>query len=106
MTAHVDGPVARFGRMVTCIIVAHTNDELHTMADILRVDRLRHQASQLHGSYYHIGSANRQSAVDAGAVLATWRELGCMQMRRRAIGEPGTPNTAEKWLRDSVGRSL
>ncbi|MFH1813400.1 MAG: DUF4031 domain-containing protein [Pseudomonadota bacterium] len=97
MTVYVDDMRARYGRMIMCHMVADTDDELHKMADRIGVQRKWHQ-----GDHYDIALSKRSTALQAGAVAVTMRQLGSMVMRRRATGELGSPTDAEQWLRTRI----
>lgn len=102
MTVYVDDMRASFGRMVMCHMLADTDDELHAMADRIGVARRWHQAPPRHDSHYDIALSKRALAVAAGAVSITWRQAGCMAIRRRKTGQLGDPATAEAWVRDQL----
>lgn len=102
MTVYVDGPITKRAHTEVCVMMADTDAELHAHAVMIKVDERRYLAPPKYDSQYEIGVVNRTKAIEAGAVLVTWRELGCMTMRRRATGELGSPETAEQWCRDQV----
>lgn len=105
MTVYIDGPITKRAHTEVCVMMADTDAELHALAKRIRVDERRYLAPPKHDSQYEIGIANLQKAIAAGAELVTWRELGCMTMRRRATGQPGEPTAAEQWARDQVRSS-
>ena len=106
MTVYVDDmhttPMGQFGRMKMCHMIADSDDELHAMAARIGVARRWHQAPPQHDSHYDICLSKRAQAVAAGAVEITWRQTGCMMMRRRATGELGPPATAVDWVRERI----
>lgn len=97
MTVYVDTMKASYGRMIMCHMIADTDEELHTMADKIGVARRWHQAPPRHDSHYDIALSKKALAIAAGAVEVTWKQLGCMVMRRRNTGELGDPATAVAW---------
>ncbi len=102
MAVYVDSMRAPFGRMVLCHMIADTDDELHQMADRIGVARKWHQAPPAHDSHYDIALVKRKLAVAAGAVWITWKQCGCMNMRRRATGTLGKPEEAEARAREHL----
>jgi len=102
VTVYVDDMRAAFGRMIMCHMIADTEDELHAMAVLIGVARRWHQAPPKHDSHYDIALSKRDIAVMAGASQITWRQCGCMTMRRRATGELGEPQDAEQWARERL----
>ena len=105
MTVYVDDMRARFGRMTMCHMIADTDDELHTMADAIGVARRWHQAPPKHDSHYDIALSKRQLALQFGAVPITWRQCGCMVMKRRKTGLLGHPEEAVEWVRKTYCRT-
>lgn len=81
---------------------ADSDTELHAMATKIGVDRRWHQAPPYHDSHYDIALSKRAIAVAAGAIEITWRQAGCMSVRRRVTGELGNPKHAEDWLRKHI----
>ena len=73
-------------------MIADTEDELHNMADHIRVARRWYQ-----GDHYDICMSKRKAAIAAGAVEITWKQCACMSARQRALGELGSPKEAVKW---------
>ncbi|BEP50552.1 DUF4031 domain-containing protein [Variovorax sp. V116] len=99
MTVYVDNMRAKFGRMVMCHMLADTDDELHTMAASIGIDRKWWQSpAATSGSHYDIALSKRVLAVAAGAVEITWRQAGAMNTRRRVTGALGPAADAEQWL--------
>ena len=98
MIVYVDDMRAKFGRMVTCHMLADTDDELPAMAERIGVARRWHQAPPRHDSHYDIGLSKRALAVQAGAVEITLRKAGAMNIRRRISDQLGTPGEAWEWL--------
>lgn len=99
MTVYVDNMQASFGRMKMCHMLADTDDELHTMAACIGVDRKWWQSpAKTSGSHYDIALSKRALAVRAGAVEITLRQAAAMNARRRVTGQLGTPDEAWDWL--------
>lgn len=98
MTVYVDDMRAPLGRMVMCHMLADTDEELHAMAARIGVARRWHQAPPRHDSHYDIAQSKRKQAISAGAVQITWRQAGCMAIRRRVTGSLGLPADAEAWV--------
>lgn len=69
MSVYVDSPLYAFGRMVMCHMIADTPDELHAMADRIRVARRWFQAPPK-ASFWHydIAKSKRALAIAAGAI--------------------------------------
>lgn len=99
MTVYVDDMSAKYGRMLMFHMVADTDAELHDMAAAIGVARRWHQAPPRHDSHYDIAKGKKQLAHNLGAVAITWRQCGCMCMRRRITGELGPPGEAVDWVR-------
>lgn len=97
---YVDDMRASFGRMVMYHMIADTDEELHALAAKIGVARKWHQAPPRHDSHYDIALSKRALAVAAGATEITWRQAGCMTMRRRSTGSLGQPEDAEQWARE------
>jgi len=102
MTVYVDDMRAPFGRMVMCHMIADSDDELHAMAACIGVARRWHQAPPRHDSHYDIALSKRALALQFGAVAITWRQAGCMTVRRRATGALGDHATAEAWVKEQA----
>lgn len=100
---YVDDMRAKYGRMVMCHMLADTDRELHAMAGRIGVARRWWQAPP-HDSHYDIARSKRTLAVAAGAVEITWKQAGCMNLRRRATGVLGAPRDAEQWARAAFQR--
>lgn len=101
MTVYVDSMRAHFGRMKMCHMLADSDAELHAMAEKIGVARRWHQ-SPGKDSHYDICMSKRVLAVAAGAVEITWRQAGCMSLRRRYCGDLGLPQDAEAWAREHL----
>lgn len=103
MAVYVDDMRAPYGRMVMCHMLADTDDELHAMAARIGVARCWWQSpAKTSGSHYDIALSKRALAVAAGALEITWRQAGCMNMRRKITGSLGDPLSAEAWVRDNL----
>lgn len=91
MTVFVDDMKAPFGRMVMCHMIAHTDAELHAMADRIGIARKWFQ-----GDHYDIALSKRALAVRFGAHQITWRQCGCMAaVVRMGFAMPIDPEMAE-----------
>lgn len=101
MTCYVDDMDAPFGRMIMVHMIADSDDELHAMAAKIGVQRKWHQAPPKHDSHYDVAKGMKARAVALGAVAITWRECGCMTLRRRKTGELGKPEDAIAWVRQA-----
>lgn len=99
MPVYVDDMEAPFGRMKMCHMIADTDDELHAMADLIRVQRKWHQKPGTSQSHYDIALTKKAAALAAGALPITWRQAGAMTSRRRVTGSLGMPDDAVVWLR-------
>jgi hypothetical protein len=97
MSVYVDDMNASYRRMKMCHMIATDDDELHAMADRIGVARRWHQAPPAHSSHYDICQTKKALAIKAGAIPITWRQAGCMNLRRRVTGELGPPEEAEEW---------
>lgn len=100
MTVYVDDMKAPFGRMVMCHMIANTDDELLSMADMIGVRRKWIQHVGTAKVHFDVSMASRARALRAGAVEITRRQCSYMCMRRRVTGELGTPEDAERWARE------
>ena len=100
MACYVDDMRAPYGRMMMCHMLASDDRELHAMAARIGVARRWHQAPPRHDSHYDIALSKRALAVAAGAIEITWRQAGCMALRRRVTGDLGPPEEAEEWARN------
>ena len=100
MAVYVDTMEASYGRMKMCHLLADTDDELHAMADKIGVARKWWQRPPEHDSHYDIAKSKKALAIAAGAIEITWKQAGCMTMRRRMTGELGKPEDAVQWLTD------
>jgi len=98
MAVYVDNMRASYGRLIMCHMVADTDEELHAMAARIGVAKRWHQAPPKHDSHYDIALSKRALAVKAGAIEITWRQCGCMNLRRRVTGELGPPGESEEWV--------
>lgn len=99
MTVYVDDMAAAYGRMRMCHMLADTDEELHAMADRIGVARKWWQSpATTSGSHYDIALSKRALAVQYGAVEITWKQAGCMNARRRATGQLGSPHDAIEWV--------
>ena len=99
MTVYVDDMRAAFGRLVMCHMIADTTYELVTVAEALGVRSKWLQKAGGPDEHFDIALAKRALAVRLGATEITWRECGCMTLRRRATGQLGRPGDAVEWAR-------
>ncbi len=91
MTVFVDDMRAKFGRMIFCHMIAHTNDELFDMADRIGVTRKWFQ-----GDHFDIALSKRALAVQFGAQQITWRQCGLMaSVVRMGFPMPIDPEMAQ-----------
>ncbi len=90
MAVYVDNMRARYGRMIMCHMIADTDEELLTMADLIGVDRLHHQEPGTPRSHFDIALSKRAIAVANGAVQITMKELGRIIRDRRQKIEDGS----------------
>ncbi len=99
MTVYVDDmyrlPMGRFRRMKMSHMMADTDDELHAMADRIRVARKWFQ-----GDHYDIAITKRVLAVAAGAVEITTREMAAYSWLKRSRGLVVSPAEAIVRLRE------
>ena len=101
MTVYVDTMQAPFKGMLMCHMIADTEDELHTMAETIGMQRKWYQRD-----HYDISMELKKRAIQAGAIEIGVRELAAMVFLQRA-GEPmGEPDTAiarmRAWKRDNA----
>ncbi len=95
MTVYVDNMGAKFGRLIMCHMIADTDAELRSMADMIGIAQRWHQ-----GDHFDVCLAMRAKAIAAGAIEVTQRQLGAMVIHRRGTGQLGMPEEAEQWLRE------
>lgn len=102
MSVYVDDMRAPYGRLVLCHMVADTEDELHAMADKVGLARKWYQ-----GDHYDVCLSKRAKAIEHGAKLVTWMQLGCKvnAKDRRKMAElaevDGDHEKAEEYRRDA-----
>lgn len=95
MAVYVDNMEAKFGRLIMCHMIADSDEELRAMADKIGVKQRWHQ-----GDHFDICLSKRALAIHHGAIEITWRQAGCMTMRRRSTGSLGSPEDAIEWVRN------
>lgn len=78
VTVYVDNMRARYRRMIMCHMIADTEQELHTMAQVIGVARRWYQ-----GDHYDICLSKRALAVKLGAVQLSRMDLGRIVIARR-----------------------
>ena len=74
MSVFVDKPIWSYGRMKMCHMIADSEEELHTMADIIGVER-KHYQSEARYPHYDISKSKRELAIQNGAIEITSKEL-------------------------------
>lgn len=94
MPVYVDDMKASYARMVMSHMIADSDCELDSMADIIGVARRWKQHAGTSDVHYDICQSKRQIAIDAGAIPITRRQLTCMVRIRRLTGRLGSPETA------------
>lgn len=95
MTVYVDDMKALFGRLIMCHMVAHTDEELHVMADKIGVDRKWFQ-----GDHYDIALSKRAIALKNGAVSITLRQCGMLMAVKRRTGVMPTMEEAQAFHKE------
>lgn len=104
MTVYVDSMKAPYRGMVMCHMLADTDEELHSMAYRIGIDRKHWQSPEkTSGSHYDICKSKRAIAIRHGAVEITLRQAAAMNMRRRITGKLGAPEDAEQWVKAHFG---
>lgn len=101
---YVDDMRAKFGRLIMCHMVADSTFELVTVAQAIGVNPKWLQKPGGPDEHFDIALSMRAAAVRLGAVEITWRQCGCMTMRRRVTGELGPPGEAVEWVRALTSR--
>lgn len=100
MTVYVDDmylyPLGRFRRMKMSHMFAHTDEELHQMADRIGLARRWFQ-----GDHYDVSIGLRKKAINAGAVEVTLRQASVMMLARRRGGILHPPAIASLILHGS-----
>ena len=94
-------PLGRSGRMKMSHMVASTTEELLAMADHIGLNRKWLQNEGEPSEHFDVSLAKRGTAVEAGAVEVTMRELSWMIMsrnprRRRGLSAPPRRATAPR----------
>lgn len=80
---YVDDMNAPFGRMIMCHMIADTTEELLEMADKIGVNRKWIQKAGTIQEHFDVCQTKKQKAIEQGAKLITWRELGMMIIERK-----------------------
>lgn len=83
MSVYVDDMAAKVGRMKMCHMIADTSAELLAMADVLGIDRKWIQYPFTYKEHFDICLSKRATAVKAGAVQVSMKELARILMKRR-----------------------
>lgn len=108
MTVYVDDmylyPIGQFGRMKMSHMIADTREELVGMARQIGVDPKWIQKPGQSGEHFDIAQTKRDIAIRSGAVPISMRQCSAMCVRRRATGELGTPEDAERWRNEHAMR--
>lgn len=98
MPVYVDDMKANYGRLILCHMIADTDDELHTMAGKIGVQRKWHQKPpKSKHSHYDIALSKKSLAIQAGAIEITWKQASCMSQRKLIEGTLGLPEEAIAW---------
>ena len=99
MTVYVDDMKVAFGRTVMCHMLADTDEELHSMAERIGVQRKWWQSpAKISDSHNDIALGKCTLAVKAGAVEISWLQASAMNLRRRITGRLGPAADALSWL--------
>ncbi len=98
MPVYVDDMRAPFGRMVMCHMLADTEEELHSMADKIGMQRKWHQKPGTPQSHYDICLAKRALAIGFGAIEITRRQVASVikNKRLKEVKHSGGCMTANK----------
>lgn len=102
MAVYVDDMYAPFGRMKMCHLIANTTEELQAMVKTIDVAWRWRQHANRYDEHFDIAMSKRKLAVEHGAIEVTWRQLGCMIMRRRETGNLGSPDDAVIWAQEHM----
>ena len=73
-------------------MIADAETELHLMARRIGMKREWYQ-----GDHYDVPLTRRDAAIEAGAVVITYRQCGMMRRRRVVEGHCGDPEDAAAW---------
>jgi len=73
MPVYVDDAFIPYGRMKMCHMIADTEEELHTMADIVGLRRQWFQSGSK--PHYDVCKSKRSEAIRQGAIPVTSKEL-------------------------------
>jgi len=84
MSVYVDKAIHPYGRMKMCHMLADTQDELHTMAAKIGIQRKWFQ-NRSAGWHYDICQSKRDLAVKLGAVEVDSRKLIELVRKQRKI---------------------
>lgn len=99
MPVYIDDFFANYGRMKMCHMLADTDEELHSMADRIGIQRKWWQSPhKTSGSHYDIAISKRKLALEFGAIAISYRQAAAMNRRRAVEGVLGDPNEAILWL--------
>lgn len=74
MTVYVDDAFIPYGRMLMCHMIADTEEELHSMAEKIGIQRRWYQ-SKSSIPHYDVSKAKRILAIALGAKEVTSQEL-------------------------------
>jgi len=78
---YVDAPIWPYGRMMMCHMIADSEDELHSMADKIGVNRKWVQRTKV--THYDICKSKRKLAVSLGAKEVDREEFVSIMRRIR-----------------------
>lgn len=85
MTVYVDDGAYHVGRMIFCHMGADTLEELHAMAEALRVRRWFQRPPDASWPHYDIGRTKRAEAIRLGAQPITQRQM--VRIRKKLLKE-------------------
>lgn len=82
-------PIGQFGRMKMSHMVADTTEELLEMADKIGVKRKWIQQPGTPREHFDICRSKRTKAIEFGAKVITWRQLGDFVIARATYQKEG-----------------
>lgn len=88
MNVYVDNTMIKFGRMKMCHMVADSEEDLHSMADKIGIDRRLFQNGSGGFPHYDLCNAKRKLAVKMGAIPVTLHKMGRVLRRLREKRNP------------------
>lgn len=103
MTVYIKTLRAPSGRLTKCQMLADSDDELHALAQRIRIHKRRwNPPENHHAGYYDVPLTMRADALRAGAVSVSLLRAQCMSFRRMWTGHLGSPETARNWWKECV----